>query len=60
MSALIGREEMDAMNSGDEADDEPMSTDILEDIRDGSKSHPHNNWREAPYKIHDRIKQRQS
>ena len=40
MPPLISEEEMDAMDSGDESDDEPMSTDILEDIRDGSQSHP--------------------
>ena len=27
------------MDSSDDSDDELMSTDILEDIRDGSKSH---------------------
>ena len=43
---------MDVMDSGDDSDDEPMSTDMLEDIRDGSKSHPSVNRREARYKIH--------
>ena len=28
------------MSSGDESDAEPMSKDMLEDIRDGSQSHP--------------------
>ena len=36
---------MDAMSSGDEYDAEPMSTDILEDIRDGSQSRPRINRR---------------
>ena len=31
---------MDAMDSGDESDDEPIPTDMLEDICDGSQSHP--------------------
>ena len=46
------------MYSGDESDDEPMSMEILEDIRDGSQSHPNVNRREARYKIRDHIKQR--
>ena len=28
---------MEAMDSGDESDDEPMSTHMLDEIRDGSK-----------------------
>ena len=47
------------MDSGDKSDDEPMSTEMLEDIRDGSQSHPNVNRTEARYKIRDRIKQRQ-
>ena len=27
------------MDSGDESDDDPISTEMLEDIRDGSQSH---------------------
>ena len=33
---------------------------MLEDIRDGSQTHPNFNRREARYKIHDFIRQRQS
>ena len=47
---------MDAMSSGNESDDEPMSTDMLEDIRDGNHSHLSINRREAYYKIRDLIK----
>ena len=47
---------MDLIDSGDESDDEPMSKDMLEDIRDGSKYHPSVNRREARYKICDCIK----
>ena len=42
---------MDAISSGNESDAEPISTDMLEDIRDGSQSHPRINGREARYKI---------
>ena len=37
MPPLISEEEMDAMGSGDESDDEPMSTEMLEDICDVDK-----------------------
>ena len=51
---------MDAMDSGDESDHDPISTEMLEYIRDGSQSHPSANRIEARYKIRDHIKQRQS
>ena len=56
---LISEEEIDVIDSGNESDDEPMSTEMLEDIIDGSKSHTSVNRREAHYKIHHRVKQRQ-
>ena len=59
MPPLIIEEEIDAMDSGDESDDEPMFTDILEDICDVSKTYPSVTIREAHYKINDRIKQSQ-
>ena len=39
MSPLISREDMDATDSDDDSDDEPMSRNMLEDIRDRSQSH---------------------
>ena len=48
------------MDSGNEPDGELMSTEMLEDIRDGSKSHPRINRIEACYKTRDRIKQIQT
>ena len=36
---LINEDEMDVMASGDESDSETMSTEILEDTRDGSQFH---------------------
>ena len=47
---------MDVMDYGDESDDETVSTDMLEDIRDGSQSHLIINRRDARYKIRYRIK----
>ena len=57
MTPLISKEEMDMMDSGNESDDVLMSTEMLEDIRDGSQSHPSVSSICACYKIHDRIKQ---
>ena len=50
---------MDTMDSGDESDHDPVSTEMLEDICDRSQSRPKVNKIEARYKIRDRIKQRQ-
>ena len=36
---------MDEISSGNESDAEPMSTEMLEDILDGSQSHPSVNRR---------------
>ena len=47
---------MDMMDSGDQSEDEPIPTQMLEDICDGSKSHPKVNRRDARYKIRDHIK----
>ena len=47
MPQLIREEEIDVMDSGDESDDEPISTNMLEDIRNGSKSHSRVNSIEA-------------
>ena len=50
---------MDAISSGNESDAEPISMDMLEDICDGSQSHPSINSREACHNIHYIIKQGQ-
>ena len=51
---------MDVINSDDELNHDLISTEMLEDILDGSQTHPNVNRREARYKICDRIRQRQS
>ena len=38
MTLLISKEEMDMMDSGNRCIDETIPTEMLEDIRDGSKS----------------------
>ena len=55
MSPLIRKEEIDAMDSCNDYDDEPMSMEMLEDIYDSSKSHPIVNRRKARYKLCDCI-----
>ena len=60
MPPLLSKEEMDTMDSGDETDHDIISKEMLENICDGSKSHPNVNLREARYKILYRIRQRKS
>ena len=57
---MMSEQDMDAMNSGDESDHGLISTEILEEICDGSKTHPNVNRIEYRYKIFDCIRQRQS
>ena len=58
-SIMMSKQDMDAINSDDESDHDLISTEMLEDIRDGSQNHPNVNRREARYKIRNRIRQRQ-
>ena len=60
MPPLLIEENMDSMVSGNESDHDLISTEMLEDICDGSQSHPNINQREALYKIRDCIRQRQT
>ena len=50
---------MDAMDSGNKSEHNNISTEISENIRDRSQSHPNVNRREACYKIRDSIRQGQ-
>ena len=50
---------MEYINSGDESYHDLISTEMLEDIRDGSQTHLNVNRRESRYKIGDSIRQRQ-
>ena len=43
------------MDYGDDSDDEPMSTEMLEDILNGSQYHMEVKRRDARYKIRVRI-----
>ena len=55
----MNEQDMDAINSGDESDHDLISTEMLEDICDGSQTHLNVNIREARYKICDLVRQRQ-
>ena len=57
---MMSKQDMDAINSGDETDHDHISTEMLEDIHDRSQTRPNVKRREACYKICDRIRQRQS
>ena len=39
MPPLINKEEVDVMDSGDKSEDDPISTEMLEDIRDSCRFH---------------------
>ena len=56
---MMSEQDMDAINSGDELDHDLVSTEMLEDICDGSQTHMNVHRREARYKIRYRIRQRQ-
>ena len=57
---MTSEHNMDAVNSSDESDHDLISTEMLEDICDGSQTHPNVNKREARYEIRDHVRQRQS
>ena len=57
---MMSEQDMENINSVDESDHDLISTEMLEDIRDGSQTHPNVNKREASYKIRHHIRQRQS
>ena len=56
-SMMMSKQDMDAINYGDEADHDLISTETLEDICDGIQTHPNVNRREARYKIRGFISQ---
>ena len=56
---MMTEQDMENLDSNDESDYDLISTEMLEDIRDRSQTHPNINKREACYKIFDRVRQRQ-
>ena len=59
-SIMMSEKDMENINSGDESDHDLISTEMLEDISEGSQTHPNVNRRDTRYKIRDRIRQMQS
>ena len=57
---MMSEQDIENIDSSDESDHDLISKEMLEDIRDGSQTHPNVNKREARYKIHDSIMQTQS
>ena len=47
----MNKPDMDAIKYGDDSDHDLISREMLEDICDGSQTHPNVNIREAGYKI---------
>ena len=57
-SLMINQQDMENIDSNENSDHDLISTEMLEDIRDGSQTHPTVNKREARYKIRDRIRRK--
>ena len=58
-SIIMSEQDMGNLNSDDTSDHDIISTEMLEDIHDGSQTHPNVDKREAHYKISDCFRQRQ-
>ena len=59
-SIMVSEQDMENINYGDKSDHYLISTEMLEDIRDRSQTHPNVNRRYARYKIRDDIRRRKS
>ena len=56
----MSKQDKENLDSNENSDHDLIYTEMLQDIRDGSQTHPNINKREARYKIRDRIRQRKS
>ena len=59
-SIIMSKQDVENIDFNEKSGNDLISTEMLEDIRDGSQTHPNINKREARYKIRDRIRQMQS
>ena len=57
---MMNEQDMENLDEKGKSDDDLISLETLEDIRDGSQTHPNIDKRKARLKIHDRIKQKKS
>ena len=59
-SLMMNEKDMENIGSNEKSDHDLISTEMLEDIRDGSQTHPTVNKMEARYEIHDHIRRKES
>ena len=57
---MMNEQDMENIDSNENSDHDLISTDMLEDIRDRSQTHPTVNKREARYEIRDHIRRKES
>ena len=57
---MMSKQDMENIDSNEQLDHDLISTEMLEDICDGSQTHPNVNKKEARYKIRDRVRQKES
>ena len=54
---ILSKQDMENLDYNEKSDHDFISTEMLEDICDGSQTHPNVNRREACYKIRDCVRQ---
>ena len=57
---MTNKQYMENIDSNEKSDHNLISTEMLEDISDGSKTHPTVNKREARYEIRERVSRKES
>ena len=57
-SIMMSEQDMENLDSDEKSDHDFISTEMLEDICDGSQTHPTVNKREARYEIRDHVRQK--
>ena len=57
---MTNEQDMENLDSNENSDHDLIYTEMLEDIRDGSKTHPTIDKREAPYEIRDCVRRKES
>ena len=56
---MMSEQDMENLDSNEQSDHDLISTEMLEDICDGSQTHPNVDKREARYKIRDHIRRKE-
>ena len=57
---MMNEQDMENLNSNEQSVHDLIYTEMLEDICDGSQTHPNDNRIESRYKICNHVRQRQS